>query len=65
MSQSFTDVHNDPVKLGEVLVHSRFLLGTAGYPSPQVLESAISASETEVVTMGNKRQAAAAPPTRR
>ncbi len=58
MSQSFTDVHNDPVKLGEVLVHSRFLLGTAGYPSPQVLESAISASETEVVTMGIKRQAA-------
>jgi thiazole synthase len=58
MSQSFTEVHNDPVKLGDVFVHSRFLLGTAGYPSPQVLESAITASETDVVTMGIKRQAA-------
>jgi thiazole synthase len=58
MSQSFTDVHNDPIRLGGVALHSRFLLGTAGYPSPQVLESAITASEADIVTMGIKRQAA-------
>jgi thiazole synthase len=33
-------------------------MGTAGYPSPQVLDHAISVSGTEVLTMGIKRQAA-------
>jgi thiazole synthase len=37
---------------------SRFFLGTAGYPSPQVLQEAISASGTQVVTVGLKRQLA-------
>ena len=36
-------------------MHSRLLLGSAGYPSPQVLADAISASQTEVVTVGLKR----------
>lgn len=35
---------------------SRFLLGTAGYPSPAVLRDAIAASGSEVVTLGLKRQ---------
>ncbi len=48
----------DPIRLGDTECTSRFLLGTAGYPSPAVLESAIHASETEIVTMGIKRQAA-------
>ena len=39
---------------------SRFLLGTAGYPSPQVLADAIAASGTQIVTVGLKRQLAAA-----
>jgi thiazole synthase len=39
---------------------SRFLLGTAGYPSPQVLCDAIAASGTQVVTVGLKRTLAAA-----
>ncbi|WP_284619198.1 thiazole synthase [Aquabacterium humicola] len=34
---------------------SRLLLGTAGYPSPQVLADAIAASGTQVVTVGLKR----------
>jgi thiazole synthase len=38
---------------------SRFLLGTAGYPSPQVLREAIAASGTQVVTVGLKRTLAA------
>jgi thiazole synthase len=39
---------------------SRFFIGTAGYPSPQVLQEAIAASGAEVVTVGLKRQLAGA-----
>ncbi|HJV63533.1 MAG TPA: thiazole synthase, partial [Albitalea sp.] len=34
---------------------SRFLLGSAGYPSPQVLREAVAAAGTQVVTVGLKR----------
>jgi len=37
---------------------SRLLLGTAQYPSPSVLNSAIEACETEVVTVSLRREAA-------
>jgi thiazole synthase len=37
---------------------SRFFLGTAGYPSPLVLQRAIAASGAQVVTVGLKRQLA-------
>lgn len=49
---------DDPIHLYNTTLGSRFLLGTAGYPSPQVLEAAIQSSESEVLTMGIKRQAA-------
>lgn len=52
------DIKPDPILFGDIELSSRFLLGTAGYPSPQILEAAISASEAEIVTMGIKRQAA-------
>lgn len=39
---------------------SRFLLGSAGYPSPQVLGDSIAASGAQVVTVGLKRTLAAA-----
>ena len=39
---------------------SRFLLGSAGYPSPEVLRESIAASGTQVVTVGLKRTLAAA-----
>lgn len=42
-----------------VELSSRFLLGTAGYPSPQVLADSIAASATQVVTVGLKRTLAA------
>src|SRR5947207_2324237 len=42
---------------GEQLT-SRFMIGSAGYPSPAVLESAIAASGAQVVTVGLKRQLA-------
>lgn len=36
---------------------SRLLLGTARYPSPSVVEAAIAASRTDVITTGLRRQA--------
>jgi len=42
-----------------VALHSRFLLGTAGYPSPRQLNDAIEAARCEVVTLGLKRTLAA------
>src|SRR5258706_14139798 len=50
---------NDPWHVGDVTLTSRFLLGTAAYPSPQILRDAIIASGTEVVTVGLKRTLAA------
>ena len=50
----------DAWNVGDVALSSRFLLGTAGYPSPQVLGDAIQASATQIVTVGLKRQLAAA-----
>ena len=48
----------DPIRFGDIELFSRFLMGTADYPSPQILESAIQAGQAEVLTMGIKRQAA-------
>lgn len=50
----------DPWRVGDFTLHSRFLLGSAGYPSPQVLHDAIVAACTQVVTVGLKRTLAAA-----
>ena len=52
--------HADPWHVGDVALHSRFLLGTAGYPSPQALADAMAASCTQIVTVGLKRQLAPA-----
>lgn len=43
-------------RIADVELGSRFFLGTAGYPSPEILQRAIEASGAEVVTMGLKRQ---------
>ena len=50
----------DAWHVGDVALHSRFLLGSAGYPSPQVLHDAIVAAQAQVVTVGLKRTLAAA-----
>jgi len=39
-------------------LESRFLIGSAGYPSPAVLDAAIAASGAQVVTVGLKRHLA-------
>ena len=46
--------------VADVELSSRFFLGTSSYPSPQVLQQAIAASGAQVVTVGLKRQLAAA-----
>ena len=48
------------LRIADVELESRFFLGTAGYPSPQVLQEAIAASGAQVVTLSLKRQLAAA-----
>jgi thiazole synthase len=47
------------LRIAGVELESRFFLGTAGYPSPQVLQQALQASGAQVVTVGLKRQLAA------
>jgi thiazole synthase len=42
--------------IADTLLESRFFLGTAGYPSPAVLQQAITVSGSQVVTVGLKRQ---------
>jgi thiazole synthase len=49
---------DDLFVLADVPLASRFLIGSAGYPSPQVLREAIAASGAGVVTLGLKRQLA-------
>ena len=55
----FNKQAQDAWAVGDVTLTSRFLLGTAGYPSPQVLGQAIAASGSQIVTVGLKRQLAA------
>lgn len=45
-----------PFQLADVPLKSRFLIGTAGYPSPDVLRRAIEASGADIVTVGLRRQ---------
>lgn len=58
-SLAFTAPAASPWRVYGTLLHSRFLLGTAGYPSPQVLLNAVQASGTQVLTVGLKRSLAA------
>lgn len=51
---------DDDWQVGDVTLSSRFLLGTAGYPSPLVLRDAIAAARPQIVTVGLKRTLAAA-----
>ncbi|HEX7388280.1 MAG TPA: thiazole synthase [Castellaniella sp.] len=45
--------------VAQTTLTSRFLLGTASYPSPQIMMDSVRASGTEVITVSLKRQAAA------
>lgn len=43
-------------KVADAELSSRFLLGTAGYPSPDILMAAIEAAEADVITVSLRRQ---------
>lgn len=49
---------DDSWTVAGVTLQSRFLLGTAGYPSPYALQQAMLASGSQIVTVGLKRQLA-------
>jgi thiazole synthase len=49
----------DTWNIGPTTLSSRFLLGTAQYPSPALLQAAIEASGAQVLTLGLKRTLAA------
>ena len=59
MNASLLASTTDTWQVGDVTLQSRFMLGSAGYPSPQVLREAIAAAATQVVTVGLKRILAA------
>ena len=44
------------MKVYGIDLHSRLLLGTAGYPSPAILTQSVKASRTEVVTVSLRRE---------
>ncbi|MDC6169398.1 thiazole synthase [Paucibacter sp. XJ19-41] len=46
---------DDVLTIDGVELHSRLFLGTAGYPSPQILQHAIRASGSMLLTVGLKR----------
>ena len=46
-----------PLKLYDTSVQSRFLIGTAQYPSPAILLEAIQASASEIITVSVRREA--------
>jgi thiazole synthase len=50
----------DPLTLYGVTVNSRLLLGTAQYPSPQVLGEAVKAAGCNIVTVSLRRESARA-----
>jgi len=47
---------DDALRLYDVMLHSRLLLGTARYPPPAIPAGAIAASQTEVVTASLRRE---------
>lgn len=53
-------IDDDAWSVAGTRLSSRFLLGSAGYPSPRILADAIEASACEVVTVGLRRSLAAA-----
>lgn len=44
-------------KIGDQILRSRLLLGTALYPSPSIMKEAIKASECQIITVSLRRQA--------
>jgi len=60
MRLDFSAAAPSPWRVYDQRLDSRFLIGSAGYPSPEVLAHAITASGAQVVTVGLKREIAGA-----
>jgi len=58
MRLDFSAAAPSPWRVYGQRLDSRFLIGSAGYPSPEVLAQAIEASGAQVVTVGLKREVA-------
>src|ERR1051325_5584372 len=50
-----TPVSSDPLLIADRIFRSRLFLGTARYPSPQLMVDAVAASGTEMVTAAIRR----------
>ena len=58
IDKAHADSATAPLTLYGATVSSRLLLGTAQYPSPQVLADAVRASRAEIVTVSVRRESA-------
>lgn len=56
MKKETKDQTQDLLEIFGIKLDSRFLIGSAGYPSPKILKESILKSQASVVTMGVKRQ---------
>lgn len=45
-----------PLRLGHVTIHNRLIVGTGKYPNYEVMQEALEASGTEVVTVAVRRE---------
>ena len=48
-----------PLRIDDTILKSRLFLGTAGYPSPEILAEAITASEPGLITVSLRRESQA------
>ncbi len=55
MTSVETSLQEDLLKIGSMTFRSRLILGTGKYPSPQVMQQALEASGTELVTVAVRR----------
>ncbi len=53
--QVVTNGHADVLRLGSMTISSRLLMGTSGYPNPQLMLDALEATGTELVTVAIRR----------
>ncbi len=54
-------MNSDPLKIADRVFHSRLLVGTGKFPSPEALRQTLEASEAEIVTVALRRADLSAP----
>ncbi len=52
-------MNNPALTIGDTILQSRLFLGTAGYPSPDILRQAIDAAKPGLITVSLRRESAA------